>query len=76
MTQGAKDNDGGGKDRYLILAVVLAGVFMSVLDGVVVTVALPNITSYFQVGLGESQWVVTTYPVVETAFIIIFGKVA
>ena len=49
---------------------------MSVLDGVVVTIALPNITSYFHVGVGESQWVVTTYPVIETAFIIIFGKVA
>jgi len=70
------ENDEGRKDRYLILVVVLAGVFMSVLDGVVVTIALPNITSYFRVGVGESQWVVTTYPVVETALIIIFGKVA
>jgi hypothetical protein len=35
--------------------VVLAGVFMSVLDGVVVTIAMPNITSYFRVGVGESQ---------------------
>jgi EmrB/QacA subfamily drug resistance transporter len=68
--------DEGRKDRYLILVVVLAGVFMSVLDGVVVTIALPDITSFFRVGVGESQWVVTAYPVVETAFIIIFGKVA
>jgi EmrB/QacA subfamily drug resistance transporter len=73
---GSPENDEGRKDRYLILVVVLAGVFMSVLDGVVVTIALPNITSYFRVGVGESQWVVTTYPVIETAFIIIFGKVA
>ena len=73
---GTPKNDEGRKDRYLILVVVLAGVFMSVLDGVVVTIALPNITSYFHVGLGGSQWVVTTYPVIETAFIIIFGKVA
>ena len=71
-----RDADEGREDRYLILIVVLAGVFMSVLDGVVVTIALPNITSYFHVGVGESQWVVTTYPVIETAFIIIFGKVA
>ena len=69
-------NDEGREDRYLILVVVLAGVFMSVLDGVVVTIALPNITSYFHVGVAESQWVVTTYPVIETAFIIIFGKIA
>ncbi len=73
---GTPEDDEGGKDRYLILVVVLAGVFMSVLDGVVVTIALPNITSYFRVGVAESQWVVTTYPVIETAFIIIFGKVA
>ena len=73
---GTPVNDEGRKDRYLILVVVLAGVFMSVLDGVVVTIALPNITSYFGVGVAESQWVVITYPVIETAFIIIFGKVA
>ena len=73
---GTPESDEGRKDRYLILAVVLAGVFMSVLDGVVVTIALPNITSNFHVGVAESQWVVTTYPVIETAFIIIFGKVA
>jgi EmrB/QacA subfamily drug resistance transporter len=75
MTEG-RATDEGRKDRYLILAVVLAGVFMSVLDAVVVTIALPDITSFFRVGVGESQWVVTAYPVVETAFIIIFGKVA
>ena len=69
-------NDEGREDRNLILVVVLAGVFMSVLDGVVVTIALPNITSYFHVGVAESQWVVTTYPVIETAFTIIFGKIA
>ncbi|MGD0818898.1 MAG: MFS transporter, partial [Methanomassiliicoccales archaeon] len=73
---GTPESDEGRKDRYLILVVVLAGVFMSVLDGVVVTIALPNITSYFHVGVEDSQWVVITYPVIETAFIIIFGKVA
>lgn len=71
-----QESDEGRKDRYLILVIVLAGVFMSVLDGVVVIIALPNITSFFHVGVGESQWVVTTYPLIETAFIIIFGKVA
>jgi MFS family permease len=64
------------EDRCLILVVVLGEVFTSVLYGLVVTIALPNITSYFHVGVGESPSVVTTYPLIETAFIIIiFGKI-
>ena len=62
--------------RYAILLLVLAGVFMSVLDSTVVTIALPSITADLGVDIALSQWVVSIYPVVETAFIIIFAKLA
>lgn len=64
------------KDRYKIMAVVLMGVFMSVLDTNVVNVALPTITSYFHVDLAQSQWVVTTYLIVLTSFLLIFGRLS
>jgi len=65
-----------GRSRYIILTIVLAGVFMSVLDSVVVNIALPDITSYFNVTVADSQWVVTAYLLAQTSFLIIAGKIS
>lgn len=43
------------KERVLAMGVVLLGLFMSVLDTVIVSIALPNITSYFGNAISESQ---------------------
>jgi len=62
--------------RYLVLAIILIGVFMSVLDTVALNIALPSITSYFNVAVADTQWVVTVYVLVQTCALIISGKVA
>ncbi len=67
---------GGRGDRYIVLAIVMTGVFMSVLDAVALNIALPAITSYFQVTVADTQWVVTAYLLAQTCFLIITGKVA
>ena len=60
MTGG--DAHGNEGRKYIILAIVLTGVFMSVLDSVVVNIALPNITTNFLVrspirsGSSPSTW--------------------
>ncbi len=64
------------KDRYAILIVVLFGVFMSVLDTNVVNVALPTITADFGVDVSRSQWVVSSYLIVLTSFILLFGRIS
>lgn len=46
----------GNKDRYIILLIVLVGVMMAVIDGIVVSIALPTITAYFNVDVSLSQW--------------------
>ncbi len=66
----------GSKDRYIILPLVLAGVLMAVVDGSVVSIALPTITKYFDVSLAGSQMVMTSYLVTLTSLLLIFGKVA
>jgi EmrB/QacA subfamily drug resistance transporter len=66
----------GGRSRYVVLIIVLAGVFMSVLDSVVVNIALPDITTYFNVAVADSQWVVITYLVAQTSFLIIAAKIS
>lgn len=65
-----------GKERMLAMGVVLLGLFMSVLDTVIVSIALPSITAYFGNTISESQWVVTAYLITITASMMIFGKLS
>lgn len=62
------------KNRYIILAVVLIGMLMTVLDGYMMSIALPTITTYFNVSIAQSQWVITGYLVVMTGLFVVFGK--
>jgi EmrB/QacA subfamily drug resistance transporter len=62
--------------KYVILAIVLAGVLMSVLDGIVVGIALPTITGAFKVDITASQWTITAYLLTLTSLLLFFGRVA
>lgn len=65
-----------GKEYKLAMSVVLLGLFMSVLDTVIVSIALPSITEHFGNDISQSQWVMTAYLVTITAFLLIFGKLS
>ena len=62
--------------RYVILVIVLVGVLMSVLDGIVVSIALPTITGAFAVDIASSQWTITAYLLTLTSLLLVFGRVA
>lgn len=47
--------------KWFVLANVMLGTFMAVLDATIVNVGLPKIMSSFGVGLDTIQWVVTAY---------------
>lgn len=64
------------KNRYIILVIVMIGMVMSVLDGYMVTIALPTITTYFNTDITQSQWIITGYLVVMTGLFILFGKLS
>ena len=64
------------KNQYIILVTVLTGTLMSIMNSNIVNVALPNITSYFNVGIAESQWIVSVYFLTITAMFLIFGKIS
>jgi len=66
----------GQRGRYVALVIVMLGVFMSVLDAVSLNIALPAITSYFHMAVADTQWVVTSYLLVQTCFLIICGRIA
>ncbi len=71
-----KDQSSGNQNRYIILVLVLTGVLMAVVDGSVVSIALPTITGYFDVSIAQSQWIMTSYLITLTSLLLIFGKVA
>lgn len=43
------------KNRFIILGIVLTGIIMSVLDGYMVSIALPNITTSLNISITQSQ---------------------
>jgi len=47
-----------------------------VIDGIVVSIALPTMTSYFGVDVAQSQWTITAYLITMTSLLLVFGKVS
>lgn len=64
------------KNKYVIFAILLIGILMSVLDGFMVNIALPDITTYFNVSVSLSQWIITGYLLAMTGLFIFFGKLS
>jgi EmrB/QacA subfamily drug resistance transporter len=58
------------------MLLILTGIFMFVIDGSVVNIALPTITAYFQADVAQSQWVITSYLITVTSLLMVFGKIA
>ena len=52
---------GGIAYKWLVVAVVIFGIFMSILDTTIVNIALAKLQTVFGVGLDEIQWVFTAY---------------
>ena len=50
-----------GSYKWWLLANVMIGTFMAVLDATIVNVGLPKIMASFGVGLDKIEWVVTAY---------------
>lgn len=64
------------KEKWRILAVVLVGSFMTTLDINVVNIALPQMASSLSVDLGSIQWVVTSYLLIISTLVLMFGRLA
>jgi EmrB/QacA subfamily drug resistance transporter len=62
--------------KYFVLIIVLTGVLMSVLDGFMVNIALPELTARFGADLALSQWVITGYLLAMTGLFIFFAKLS
>jgi EmrB/QacA subfamily drug resistance transporter len=62
--------------RYIILSIVLVGIFMCVLDVQIVTIALPTIMQFLGAGIGQVQWIATGYVITVLATVLLFGSLS
>ncbi|CAM3531994.1 MULTISPECIES: MFS transporter [Saccharibacillus] len=60
--------------RWRILIILNLFTFMATLDGSIVNVALPSISSSLGLELGHAQWVSSIYLMAICSFILLFGR--
>lgn len=60
-------------NKWLALAVIILGTFMTMLDSSIVNIAIPKLMAVFNVGLGEVKWVLTAYSLALAAIIPLTG---
>ena len=62
--------------KWFVLANIMVGTFMVVLDSTIVNVSLPKIMSSFGVGLSTIEWVITAYMLAMAAMLPTSGWLA
>ncbi len=51
--------------KWIVALVVIFGLFMTILDGTIVNIAIPRLQNVFGVTLSSVQWVLTAYTLVQ-----------
>lgn len=52
---------GGLEQKWKVLATVMFGLFMVILDSTIINIAFPTLRSEFGVSLSDAQWVISVY---------------
>jgi EmrB/QacA subfamily drug resistance transporter len=65
-----------GRNKWLVLAVVGAAFFMTILDVAIVNVAIPSIQADLRIAESTVQWVVTAYAITFGGFLLLGGRMA
>ncbi len=74
LTYAAPPRERWTDSRWLALPVILAGVFMVVLDFFIVNVALPSMQSDLRASSTAIEWVVAGYALTSAVFVITAGR--
>src|SRR5256885_12296101 len=62
--------------KWLVLAVVGAAFFMTILDVAIVNVAIPSIQKDLKIAESTVQWVITAYAITFGGFLLLGGRIA
>jgi len=64
------------RNKWLVLAVVGAAFFMTILDVAIVNVAIPSIQTDLHIKESTVQWVITAYAITFGGFLLLGGRMA
>jgi EmrB/QacA subfamily drug resistance transporter len=64
------------KNPWLLLSVTSLGVILATLNLSTLNVALPEVVNHFHAGAVTSSWILLSYMLVNTIFILVFGKLS
>jgi EmrB/QacA subfamily drug resistance transporter len=64
------------RNKWIVLAVVGAAFFMTILDVAIVNVALPSIQRDLDIAESTVQWVITAYAITFGGFLLLGGRMA
>src|SRR5437762_11977768 len=64
------------RNKWLVLAVVGAAFFMTILDVAIVNVAIPSIQKDLHIAESTVQWVITAYAITFGGFLLLGGRAA
>jgi MFS family permease len=67
---------GADPKRWFVLAVVVVTALMVVLDGSIVTIALPSAQQALHISAANRQWVITAYTLTFGGLLLLGGRVA
>jgi EmrB/QacA subfamily drug resistance transporter len=62
------------RNPWAVLAVLCLGLFMILLDGTIVNIAIPHIQTYFDTGFGEIEWVMNAYILAFAVLLVTLGR--
>jgi EmrB/QacA subfamily drug resistance transporter len=65
---------GGERSPWAILAVLCIGLFMILLDGTIVNIAIPHIMTSLDTGLSGVEWVMNAYILAFAVTLVTFGR--
>ena len=66
---------GATRSRWIVLAVLCASVFVVVLDGTIINVALPTLARELDASTSELQWIVDSYVLVFAGLLMAAGSI-
>ncbi len=62
------------RSPWVILAVLCLGLFMILLDGTIVNIAIPHIQGYFDTSFGNIEWVMNAYILAFAVLLVTLGR--
>ncbi len=73
-TAAATSSSGPVRSPWAVLAVLCLGLFMILLDGTIVNIAIPHIQDYFDTTFGNIEWVMNAYILAFAVLLVTLGR--